>query len=322
MAAEGALAQPQPNKIISLMGPTAAGKSALACRLAQRYPCHIISVDSGAIYRHMDIGTAKPSAEVRQAYPHALIDLIEPHQTYSVASFCRAAWAEIALAHSQGKIPLLGGGSMLYFAALERGLAPMPPADDAVRADLIETCNRLGVPAMHAQLVPIDPQAAERIHAHDRQRILRALEVWYTTGTTLSDHWRAQKTAHTWPGLKLCLSTDRPLLHNNIATRFKAMLAAGLVDEVRDLKARFANLQGDMPSMRCAGYRQVWAYLSGSGTQEMLLDQGIAATRQLCKRQLTWLRSMDAVHWFDANQQQEGAIFACVDAYLKDGLLK
>ena len=284
---------------ICLAGPTASGKSALALQLAGQLPLEIVSVDSAQVYRGMDIGTAKPGAAERAAVPHHLIDLIEPEQAYSAAQFVHDAGAAAAAVRARGRLPLLVGGTMLYFKALRDGLDALPAADPAVRAAIDARAAVEGWPALHAELQRVDPATAARLAPLDAQRIQRALEVWQTTGRPLSDfHGRrggapgAADTPGTaqWPMISL-EPASRAWLHRRIAERFEAMLAAGFVDEVRRLRQRPA-LRPELPSMRCVGYRQAWAALD-AGALDGLRDTGIAATRQLAKRQITWLRSMD-----------------------------
>jgi tRNA dimethylallyltransferase len=280
---------------ICLAGPTASGKSALALLLADALHGEVefISVDSAQVYRGMDIGTAKPDAVERARVPHHLIDLIEPEAAYSAAMFVRDATAAAEAIRARGRLPLLVGGTMLYFKALRDGLDAMPAADPALRAQLDARAAAEGWPALHAELARVDPPTAARLAPNDAQRIQRALEVWLATGRPLSDfHARGTSAgdASRWPMVSL-EPGSRAWLHKRIAKRFDAMLAAGFVDEVRQLRQRPA-LRPEMPSMRCVGYRQAWAALD-SGTLDGLGEAGIAATRQLAKRQITWLRSMD-----------------------------
>ena len=282
---------------ICLAGPTASGKSALALQLAETLRGEIdlefISVDSAQVYRGMDIGTAKPDAAERARVPHHLIDILDPEQAYSAAQFVRDATAAAEDIRARGRLPLLVGGTMLYFKALRDGLDAMPAADPALRARIDERAAAEGWPALHAELQRVDPATAARLAPNDAQRIQRALEVWLSTGRPLSAfHARsaARPDAGRWP--LIALEPDsRAWLHERIARRFDAMLAAGFVDEVRHLRQR-PGLQPQLPSMRCVGYRQAWAALD-SGALHGLRDTGIAATRQLAKRQITWLRSMD-----------------------------
>lgn len=281
--------------VIALMGPTAAGKTALACALADRLPVDLISVDSALIYRGMDIGTGKPTPAELARWPHQLIDICDPAESYSAARFVADAEAAIAASHARGRVPLLVGGTMLYFRALQEGLAELPSSDPAVRAALQAEAERDGLPALHARLAQIDPVSAQRIHPNDPQRLLRALEVHALSGRSLTDWWnaaQAQRPAHAWTQIVI-RPPDRAVLHTQIARRFDAMLGAGLVDEVAALKTR-ADLHVDLPSIRCVGYRQVWGYLEGEYDHAGMRERAIAATRQLAKRQLTWLREWPA----------------------------
>ncbi len=280
---------------ICLAGPTASGKSALALQLADALHGEVefISVDSAQVYRGMDIGTAKPDAAERTRVPHHLIDLLEPEEAYSAAQFVRDATAAAEAIRARGKLPLLVGGTMLYFKALRDGLDAMPAADPALRAQLDARAAADGWPALHAELARVDPATAARLAPNDAQRIQRALEVWLATGQALSAfHARAATPgdAGLWPMVSL-EPGSRAWLHQRIAKRFDAMLDAGFIDEVRQLRQRPA-LRPEMPSMRCVGYRQAWAALD-AGSLDGLREAGIAATRQLAKRQITWLRPMD-----------------------------
>jgi len=282
---------------ICLAGPTASGKSALALQLADALNGEVefISVDSAQVYCGMDIGTAKPDAAERARVPHHLVDLLEPEQAYSAAQFVRDAAAAAEAIRARDRLPLLVGGTMLYFKALRDGLDAMPAADPALRAQLDARAEAEGWPALHAELARVDPATAARLAPNDAQRIQRALEVWLATGRPLSDFHARSATpgdAGRWPMVSL-EPGSRAWLHQRIARRFEAMLEAGFVDEVRRLRQRPA-LHPEMPSMRCVGYRQAWAALD-AGALDGLREAGIAATRQLAKRQITWLRSM-AVH--------------------------
>ena len=285
---------------ICLMGPTAAGKTEVAVDLAARFALDIVSVDSALVYRGMDIGTAKPPPAVLRAAPHRLIDILEPEEAYSAARFRDDALAAMAGIRAAGRTPLLVGGTGLYFRALERGLAELPAADPAVREALVAAARSRGWAALHRRLGAVDPAAAARIHPHDPQRIQRALEVYELTGRPLSDHLAASRTrAAPYRFLKLVLAPgDRETLHRRIDARFRAMLAAGLVDEVRALRAR-PGLHRECPSMRAVGYRQVWDFLAGCYDYETMTARGIVATRRLAKRQLTWLRGEGAAVWHD-----------------------
>lgn len=279
---------------LALAGPTAAGKTAAALALARALDAEIVSVDSALVYRGMDIGTAKPSAREQAQAPHHLIDIREPTQAYSAAEFARDARALVDAITARGKRVLLVGGTMLYFKALFDGLDAMPPADPGLRAQLEAEARAQGWPALHAQLARVDPVTAARLAPNDAQRIQRALEVYRASGQPLSSfHADGTHGAPGWqPDLFLSLEpTDRAWLHERIAQRFDAMLAQGFVDEVRALRAR-GDLHAGLPSMRCVGYRQAWEVLDGTQPPASLRERGIAATRQLAKRQLTWLRSM------------------------------
>lgn len=288
-------------RAVALLGPTAAGKTAAALALAERLPIEIISVDSALVYRGMNIGTAKPSADEQARVPHHLVDIRDPANAYSAAEFVRDASALIADVQARGRTPALVGGTMLYYKALTEGLSTLPPADPTVRAQLDADAAREGWPALHARLAAVDPSAAARLAPNDAQRIQRALEVYLLTGRALTDWW-AQTPAHDSPRARadvLCVAlepSDRAVLHARIAERFDAMLAQGFLDEVAALRQR-PDLHPDLPAIRAVGYRQAWAYLAGdyghgSAARERLREAGIAATRQLAKRQLTWLRSL------------------------------
>jgi tRNA dimethylallyltransferase len=282
------------NAAFVLLGPTASGKSRLALELADQLPLEIVVMDSAQVYRGMDIGTAKPSAAERARVPHHLIDLIDPHEAYSVGRWRDAAVQVVAEILGKDRIPLLVGGTMLYYRALTSGLAAMPSADPELRAEIDGSAARRGWPSLHAELAKVDPEAAQRIQPNDAQRIQRALEVWKLTGEPLSK-LQLRKDAPLPFALKaFALAPDRADLHARIAKRFDAMLAAGLVDELRSLKSRFP-LHPALPSMRAVGYRQAWEFLEGRFSEDELRSRGVAATRQLAKRQLTWLRSFGDV---------------------------
>ena len=287
---------------IFLMGPTASGKTALALELVKRYPCEIISVDSALIYRDMDIGTAKPDAEMQALAPHRLIDLIDPAESYSAATFRADALREMADITAAGKVPLLVGGTMMYFKFLRDGSADLPQADDAIREQLLQEGQADGWPAMHARLAKIDPEAAARLKPMDSQRIQRAMEVYLVSGKTLSEHWAEQETQplpYHVVNLAVC-PTERSRLHERIAQRFRIMIEQGFVPEMERLYDR-GDLSIDMPSMRCVGYRQGWEYLEGKYSYDEMIERGIIATRQLAKRQITWLRSWPDLHWLDTD---------------------
>ncbi|HET8552598.1 MAG TPA: tRNA (adenosine(37)-N6)-dimethylallyltransferase MiaA [Gammaproteobacteria bacterium] len=282
------------------MGPTATGKSDAAFALADRLPVEIVSVDSAMVYRGMDIGTAKPSAAEQAAVPHHLIDILDPEESYSAAQFRSDALAAMAGITARGRVPMLVGGTLLYFRALTRGLAPLPEADPAYRAEIEQEAARSGWPALHARLAEVDPDAAARIHPNDAQRIQRALEVHQLTGEPMSRRLRARHAPPPYRLLRLALMpASRALLHERIAARFEAMIAAGFIDEVATLRAR-PDLTAAHPSMRAVGYRQLWAYLDGRCSREQAIADGIVATRRYAKRQITWLRSEPDVCHLDA----------------------
>jgi len=296
---------------IFLMGPTASGKTDLALQLADALPCEIISVDSALIYRGMDIGSAKPNAEILQKYPHHLIDILDPAQSYSAAQFRDDALQAMADITARGRIPLLVGGTMLYFKALTEGLAAMPSADPEVRARLEQQAASEGWAALHTELQRIDPVSAQRIHPNDPQRLLRALEVWHISGQTMTQ-LRAKQSlekqqllASNGAHLPYNVATfaiapqQRSVLHERIAQRFQQMLEQGFIAEVEALRQR-GDLHVDLPSIRAVGYRQAWAYLDGEYAYDEMIERGIIATRQLAKRQFTWLRSWDDVEWLDS----------------------
>jgi len=280
--------------LICLAGPTASGKSAAAMALAERWPVEIIVMDSATIYRGMDIGTAKPSALEQARVPHHLLDIRDPAQSYSAAEFARDAAALARDIRGRGRIPILCGGTMLYYKALREGLNDLPGADPAIRQALDEEARERGWPALHAELAGVDPDTAARLAPNDSQRLQRALEIWRGTGRTLSD-WLAQPPQPVLPGWRfLTISlepSDRAVLHDRIAQRYRAMMGAGLLDEVRALRAR-GDLHPGLPSIRCVGYRQLWDHLDGRIPLDTAIEQAIAATRQLAKRQITWLRSL------------------------------
>ena len=285
-------------RAVALIGPTASGKTALAVALARRFDSEVISVDSALIYRGMDIGTAKPSAEERAGVPHHLIDIIEPTATYSAARFRTDALAGAAAVHARGGVPIFAGGTMLYFKALREGLDDLPQADATIRAAIQIDATTRGWPALHAELARVDPPTAARLANADAQRIGRALEVFRITGRPLSELLRGPAKAVDMPFDLRSISlepSDRMVLHERIAERFAAMLSAGLVDELRGLRARHPGLAPDMPSMRCVGYRQAWQVLDGQLPAVELRERGIFATRQLAKRQITWLRAMQGL---------------------------
>ena len=304
---------------IWLMGPTASGKTDLALQLARRLPLELISVDSALVYRQMDIGTAKPDAATLREFPHRLIDILDPAEAYSAARFRTDALTAMAEIHAAGKIPLLVGGTMLYFRALQDGLAELPISDPAVRAEVLAEAEALGWPAMHAKLAEVDPEMAARLHATDAQRIGRALEVWRQTGVPLS-HLQALGREQAAPDvgrvLKLALMPPRELLRERIAQRFATMLHTGLLEEVQALRAR-GDLRADMPSMRAVGYRQVWEYLDGLHDPARMQELGVTATRGLAKRQMTWLRSERDLHDVTCALERVDDLVMRIETWLK-----
>ena len=283
--------------VVFLMGPTASGKTALALALAAELPVDIISVDSALIYRGMDIGTAKPTADELAAAPHYLIDIKDPAEAYSAADFRSDALACIEQSRQRGRLPLLVGGTMLYYKALLQGISPLPAADAQVRAVLEQEALEKGWETLHQELSVIDPVSAARIHPNDPQRINRALEVYRISGQTMTELTAQQGSALPFPVRQFAIApTDRAELHRRIELRFMQMLAAGFEQEVQQLKQR-GDLHLQLPSMRCVGYRQMWHYLDGTIDYQQMQQQGIAATRQLAKRQLTWLRGWQNVNW-------------------------
>ncbi len=289
---------------IFILGPTASGKTALAMTLRRQLPVELISVDSALIYRGMDIGTAKPSKDELALAPHRLIDIRDPSQSYSAADFRRDALTEMAEITASGRVPLLVGGTMLYYKALLEGLSPLPPADAAVRERIERDAQLRGWDVLHRQLQQIDPIAALRIHPNDPQRLSRALEVFFVSGKTLTEMTKISGETLPYRVFQFIIApNNRELLHRRIEQRFHQMLAAGFEQEARTLFAR-GDLHADMPSVRCVGYRQMWAYLSGEVDYDEMVFRGICATRQLAKRQMTWLRGWEAAHWLDSEQPQ------------------
>ena len=306
------MAAPRPPAIICLMGPTAAGKTDLALHLADHLPCELISVDSALVYRGMDIGTAKPDADTLLRYPHHLVDILDPAQAYSAARFRLDAQRLIADILARGRIPLLVGGTMLYYKALAGGLAQMPAADPLVRQRIENMALEQGWEAVHAELGKVDPQAAQRIHRNDPQRIQRAYEVFLLSGVPLTEWHRRQALENAQSsatgGANLSYTThymavaprERHILHERIARRFSQMIEQGFVAEVQALHAR-GDLDVSMPSIRAVGYRQVWDHLEGRLSHAEMVERGVIATRQLAKRQFTWLRGWhEDIEWFDS----------------------
>ncbi len=283
-----------------LMGPTASGKTDLAIRLRQKYPVEIISVDSALIYKGMDIGTAKPDAEELALAPHRLIDILDPSESYSAADFRRDALAEMERIVSEGKIPLLVGGTMLYFKALLEGLSPLPAANPEIRQQIEQEALTKGWSVLHDELKEIDPVSAARIHPNDPQRLSRALEVHRISGKTLTELTQTKGDSLPYRVKQFAIAPmERAELHRRIELRFEKMVEAGFEEEMRALYSR-EDLHPDLPSIRCVGYRQMWDYLDGNSTLDDAIFRGVCATRQLAKRQITWLRSWDNLTWLDS----------------------
>ncbi|AVX39807.1 tRNA (adenosine(37)-N6)-dimethylallyltransferase MiaA [Yersinia massiliensis] len=290
---------------IFIMGPTASGKTALSIALRQRLPVELVSVDSALIYRGMDIGTAKPSAEELALAPHRLIDIRDPAEAYSAADFRQDALKEMADITAAGRIPLLVGGTMLYFKALLDGLSPLPSADPLVRQRIEQQATELGWEALHQQLAEIDPVAAARIHPNDPQRLSRALEVFFISGKTLTELTKISGETLPYQVHQFAIApVSRELLHQRIELRFHQMLEAGFETEARALFDR-GDLHTDLPAIRCVGYRQMWSYLSGEIDYNEMVYRGVCATRQLAKRQMTWLRGWSSVQWLDSDKPGE-----------------
>ena len=308
--------------VLCLLGPTAAGKTDYAIALCQKYPFEIISVDSAQVYRQMDIGTAKPDAATLQRAPHALIDIVDPWQAYSASRFISDADIEIKRIHDRGNIPLLAGGTMLYYRALWDGLSNLPASDPAVREQLESAAKTHGPQALYDKLAAVDPDSAARIHCNDPQRIMRALEVYEIAGVTLSSLQNQKAREHRYDFYNLALFPhDRKKLHERIAQRFELMLEADFELEVQALMKNPA-MHNELPSMRCVGYRQMWQYLSGEIDKPQMIDKGIAATRQLAKRQITWLRGMDNCRMFDPFNQTGSLEDDTLKEWLSRALLK
>lgn len=285
--------------VIFLMGPTASGKTALAIELVKRLPCDIISVDSALIYKGMDIGTAKPTLDELTQAPHRLLDIRDPAEAYSAADFRHNALQEIESIVAQGRIPLLVGGTMLYYKALLEGLSPLPPADPLIRQAIEEEAVQFGWQQLHAQLQAIDPTAAARIHPNDPQRLSRALEVYRVSGKTLTELTQTKGEGLPYRTLQFAIApSDRNVLRQRISERFHLMLQQGFEQEVRALYQR-GDLNPDLPSIRCVGYRQMWEYIDGQISYDEMVYRGIVATCQLAKRQMTWLRGWQNVTWLE-----------------------
>ncbi|ANO33866.1 tRNA (adenosine(37)-N6)-dimethylallyltransferase MiaA [Vibrio breoganii] len=291
---------------IFLMGPTASGKTELAIRLRQRFPIELISVDSALIYKGMDIGTAKPTAEEQAAAPHRLIDIIDPSESYSAADFRRDALQLMDEITAQGKIPMLVGGTMLYYKALLEGLSPLPAADPEIRAQIEQEATQKGWQALHDELKQIDPVSAERIHPNDPQRLSRALEVFRISGKSLTELTQQKGEPIPYDVKQFAIAPqERSELHRRIELRYEKMVEAGFEDEVRALHQR-TDLHPDLPSIRCVGYRQMWGYLEEEYSFDEAIFKGVCATRQLAKRQITWLRSWKDLTWLDSQNIDHG----------------
>ena len=292
-----------------LMGPTASGKTDLAIALRQQLPVEVISVDSALIYKGMDIGTAKPTPAELALAPHRLIDILDPKESYSAMNFREDALKEMAEISASGRIPLLVGGTMLYYKALLEGLSPLPSADPIIRAEIEEQAAKIGWAGMHQELLAIDPVAGARINPNDSQRINRALEVFYITGKTMTELTEEKGEALPYRLLQFAIAPqDRSILHERIALRFQKMMDLGFEEEVKRLFLR-EDLHIDLPSIRCVGYRQMWEYLQGDISLDEAIYKGICATRQLAKRQITWLRGWkDEITWLDSLNQEQAKL--------------
>ncbi|SEL81141.1 tRNA dimethylallyltransferase [Colwellia chukchiensis] len=289
--------------VICLMGPTASGKTALAMALHDNLPCDIISVDSALVFRDMDIGTAKPSAEELQAYPHQLIDIRDPSESYSAADFCQDAFKAIEKSRANGRIPLLVGGTMMYFKSLIDGISPLPEADQSIRQAIAREAKDKGWLAMHQALEQFDPVAAKRIHPNDPQRLSRAIEVYRKTGHTLTQLTAIKGDKLSGNVLQFAIAPqERSDLHARIELRFEQMITQGFQQEVAALMHR-GDLHLDLPSMRCVGYRQMWQHLQGEYQHDEMIFRGVCATRQLAKRQLTWLRNWQSLQWLSMEDE-------------------
>lgn len=301
---------------VCLMGPTASGKTALAVALARRWPLEIISVDSAQVYRGLDIGTAKPSLELRREIPHHLVDIVEPTESYSAARFRADALQAMREITRAGRIPLLTGGTMLYFRALLQGLSQLPAARPDIRRRLDEQARRQGWPALHRRLAGVDPESAARIHPHDSQRIQRALEVWEATGQAMTELYAGTADIPLeYRVIRLAVApAERAELHRRIGERFREMIEAGFEDEVAALMRR-PGIDPALPAMRAVGYRQISEYLGGLRTREEAIERGIIATRQLAKRQLTWLRREAGLYWLDSD---DPGLFSRTVSYLRE----
>ncbi len=300
---ESSLTSNEQPPVICLMGPTAAGKTALAMALHDALPCDIISVDSALIYNDLDIGTAKPTPAELEQYPHRLINIRDAAQTYSAAKFCQEALTEISKSRAKGRIPLLVGGTMMYFKSLLEGISPLPPANVEIRQQIAQQAQQLGWNNLHQQLLACDPLAGERIHPNDPQRITRALEVFRLTGNTLSHLMLTKGAKLNGNVVQLAIvPTERKTLHQRIELRFEQMITLGFQQEVERLRQR-GDLHENLPAIRCVGYRQMWQHLNGEFDHDEMVYRGICATRQLAKRQLTWLRKWPNLTWLNMEDE-------------------
>lgn len=289
--------------VICIMGPTASGKTDLAFGLSDHLPCDIISVDSALVYKDMDIGSAKPTKEELSKYPHRLIDIIDPSESYSAADFCRDAKREIDEIRSRGRIPILVGGTMMYFKSLLEGISPLPAADAKIRADITAQAEQKGWQHIHDQLNEVDPISAARIHPNDPQRLTRALEVYQLTNKSMTELTKIKGDTLDGDVLQFAISTtERAELHQRIELRYNIMLEQGFQQEVEKLKQR-SDLHEELPSIRCVGYRQMWQHLNGEFDYDEMIFRGVCATRQLAKRQLTWLRGWPNLTWLTTNDE-------------------
>ena len=289
--------------VVCIMGPTASGKTALAMQLFDTIPSDIISVDSALVYRDMDIGTAKPTPEELAKYPHRLIDIKDASESYSAAEFCKDALAEVVKIRAANRVPILVGGTMMYFKSLIEGMSPLPEADSKIRADIEAEAKQFGWQHLHQQLMAVDEEAGQRIHENDPQRITRALEVYRISGKTISELTQVKGPKLEGDVLQFAIAPKKRLdLHDRIALRFEQMVANGFEQEVVKLKAR-GDLHEDLPSIRCVGYRQMWQHLDGLYDHDDMIFKGICATRQLAKRQLTWLRNWPQLEWLDMENE-------------------
>ncbi len=304
-------------RALLLLGPTASGKTALSLELAQTYPIEIISVDSALVYRNMDIGTAKPSLKERSVCPHHLIDVREISEAFSAADFATESSKLIDEIRSRGKIPLIVGGTMLYAKALREGIDELPPTDESIREEVLSEIRDKGLAALREELMRVDPECAKKLAPADTQRIARALEVYRMTGRPITSFQKGKRAPDATLSVIGLMPSDRARLHQDIGKRFDAMMQCGFLDEVRNLMAR-SDFSKDLPSMRSVGYRQAIEFLEGNSSEAEFLEAAKAATRQLAKRQMTWLRSMPEVEFFDSHVEDKASFYARVNPILKE----